>query len=46
MLAVVEEKESLLIFPSNFEGIERSTHIVYAGGSANQIFPAGGPLVR
>ena len=43
MLAVVEEKESLLIFPSNFEGIERSSHIVYFGGSANQVFP---PAVR
>jgi urea transport system substrate-binding protein len=43
MLAVVEEKASLLIFPSNFEGIERSPHIVYSGGSANQVFP---PAVR
>jgi urea transport system substrate-binding protein len=43
MLAVVEEKGSLLIFPSNFEGIERSPHIVYSGGSANQVFP---PAVR
>jgi urea transport system substrate-binding protein len=43
MLAVVEEKGSLLIFPSNFEGIERSPHIVYSSGSANQVFP---PTVR
>ena len=43
MLAVVEEKQSLLIFPSNFEGIERSPHIIYSGGSANQVFP---PAVR
>src|SRR4051812_3133274 len=28
MLAVVEEKGSLLIFPSNFEGIERSPNVV------------------
>jgi urea transport system substrate-binding protein len=38
LLAVVEEKRSLLIFPSNFEGIEYSPHVVYAGGSANQVF--------
>ena len=37
MLAVVEERESLLIFPANFEGIERSPHVVYSGGSANQV---------
>jgi urea transport system substrate-binding protein len=43
MLAVVEEQKSLLIFPANFEGIEYSPHIVYAGGSANQVFP---PAVR
>ena len=43
MLAVVEEKKSLLIFPSNFEGIERSPHIIYSGGAANQVFP---PAVR
>jgi urea transport system substrate-binding protein len=43
MLAVVEEKGSLLIFPSNFEGIERSPNVVYSGGSANQVFP---PAVR
>ena len=43
MLAVVEERESLLIFPSNYEGIERSTHVIYSGGSANQVIV---PAVR
>jgi urea transport system substrate-binding protein len=43
MLAVVEEKDSLLIFPSNFEGIEKSPHIIYSGGSANQVIM---PAVR
>jgi urea transport system substrate-binding protein len=37
MLEVVEKKESLLIFPANFEGIERSSHAIYAGGSVNQV---------
>jgi urea transport system substrate-binding protein len=37
MLAVVEKQESLLMFPANFEGIERSPHAVYSGGSANQV---------
>jgi urea transport system substrate-binding protein len=37
MLDVVEKKESLLIFPANFEGIERSSHAIYSGGSANQV---------
>jgi urea transport system substrate-binding protein len=37
MLEVVEKKESLLIFPANFEGIERSSHAIYSGGSANQV---------
>ena len=37
MLEVVEKKESLLIFPANFEGIERSAHAIYVGGSANQV---------
>lgn len=41
MLSVVEAHDSLLMFPANFEGIERSPHIIYAGGSANQtIIPA------
>lgn len=37
MLSVVEERKNLLIFPTNFEGIEVSRHIIYAGGSANQV---------
>ena len=37
LLEVVEKKESLLIFPANFEGIERSAHAIYAGGSASQV---------
>ncbi len=37
MLEVVEKRESLLIFPANFEGIERSPRAIYAGGSANQV---------
>ncbi len=34
--AVVEGRESLLFFPGTFEGIERSSRVIYAGGSANQ----------
>ena len=37
MLEVVEKQESLLIFPANFEGIERSSRAIYAGGSVNQV---------
>jgi urea transport system substrate-binding protein len=37
MLSVVESRDGLLMFPANFEGIERSSDIVYMGGSANQI---------
>jgi urea transport system substrate-binding protein len=37
MLTVVEERDSLLIFPANFEGIERSSNAIYAGGSVNQV---------
>ena len=38
---VVEELNSLLVFPGDFEGIERSPHVVYAGMSANQqVVPA------
>jgi urea transport system substrate-binding protein len=37
MLEVVEERQNLLIFPANFEGIERSPRAIYAGGSANQL---------
>jgi urea transport system substrate-binding protein len=33
---VVEELNSLLIFPAEFEGLERSPRIIYAGPSANQ----------
>ena len=43
MLAVVEERENLLVFPANFEGIEWSSHVVYSGGSANQVIV---PAVR
>jgi urea transport system substrate-binding protein len=41
MLAVAEEHKNLLIFPANFEGIESSYHIVYSGGSANQVILPG-----
>jgi len=34
--AVVEERESLLFFPGTFEGLERSSRVVYVGGSSNQ----------
>jgi urea transport system substrate-binding protein len=37
MLEVVEKQQSLLIFPANCEGIERSAHAIYVGGSANQV---------
>jgi urea transport system substrate-binding protein len=37
MLDVVEKKDGLLIFPANFEGIERSAHAIYVGGSVNQV---------
>ena len=41
MIAVVEERGNLLIFPASFEGIERSSHVVYVGGAANQsVLPA------
>lgn len=33
---VVEELGSLLVFPAEFEGLETSSHVVYAGASANQ----------
>lgn len=32
-----QERKNLLIFPTNFEGIEVSRHIIYVGGSANQV---------
>ena len=41
LLAVVEEKKNLLIFPANFEGIESSYHVLYSGGSANQVILPG-----
>ena len=41
--AVVEELQSLLFVPGNFEGMERSPRVIYAGGSANQSVP---PAVR
>ena len=41
VLPVVEERSSLLFFPGNFEGVERSSRVVYAGGAANQsVLPA------
>ena len=41
MLPVVDERSSLLFFPGNFEGIENSSRVVYAGGAANQsVLPA------
>ena len=43
VLEVVEERQGLFLFPGNFEGLERSPQIVYAGGSDNQVFP---PAVR
>jgi urea transport system substrate-binding protein len=33
---VVEELGSLLVFPAEFEGLEQSPHVAYAGPSANQ----------
>jgi urea transport system substrate-binding protein len=47
MLGVVEARDSLLMFPANFEGIERSAHVIYVGGSVNQIVvPAVGWCVN
>ena len=41
VLPVVADKASLLFFPGNFEGIERSDRVMYLGGSANQsVLPA------
>jgi urea transport system substrate-binding protein len=37
MVAVVEERDNLLVFPANYEGIEQSRRVVYVGGSANQV---------
>lgn len=39
--SVVEDKESLLLVPGNYEGFEPPGRVVYAGGSANQsVIPA------
>jgi urea transport system substrate-binding protein len=43
MVAEVEARDGLLLFPANFEGIERSPNVIYAGGSANQVIV---PAVR
>ncbi len=41
VLPVVAEKENLLFFPGNSEGVERADRVVYAGGAANQsVLPA------
>ena len=41
VLPILDEKSSLLFFPGNFEGIERSERVIYAGGAANQsVLPA------
>jgi urea transport system substrate-binding protein len=41
MLPVVEELNSVLVFPGDFEGVEEASHIVYAGTTANQqVVPA------
>jgi len=38
---IVEELDSLLIFPAEFEGLERSSHVICAGMTANQqVVPA------
>ena len=36
VLPVLDEMNGLLFFPGNFEGMERSSRIIYAGGAANQ----------
>jgi urea transport system substrate-binding protein len=41
--AVVEERYNLLFAPGVYEGIERSSRVIYAGGSANQYVP---PVIR
>ena len=41
VIPVLDEFGSLLFFPGNFEGIERSPRVIYAGGAANQsVLPA------
>jgi urea transport system substrate-binding protein len=34
---VVEESQHLLVYPAMYEGLETSSHIVYAAGPANQL---------
>lgn len=41
ILPILDERNSLLFFPGNFEGIEQSKRVVYTGGAANQtVLPA------
>ncbi len=41
IIPVVNERSSLLFFPGNFEGIEQSQRVIYAGGATNQtVLPA------
>lgn len=41
VVPVLDEFRSLLFFPGNFEGLERSARVIYAGGAANQsVLPA------
>lgn len=41
VIPVLEEANGLLFFPGNFEGMERTTRIIYTGGAANQtVLPA------
>ena len=41
VIPVLDEFGALLFFPGNFEGIERSQRVIYAGGAANQsVLPA------
>ena len=37
VIPVVNEAKSLLFFPGNFEGIEKSSRVIYTGGVANQV---------
>lgn len=41
IIPVLNDRSSLLFFPGNFEGIEKSSRVVYIGGIANQsVLPA------
>lgn len=41
VIPVLLERSSLLFFPGNYEGIDRSPRVVYVGGAANQtVLPA------